>query len=134
MNFKTVLALPKTAPSAKTYKSITSIWIVWSTLYVYLWGGIQNWKCFWLKINYSQMKSLTFANWCNGGGVKKCWNLTFKVNFILQKSKVFFQILMTTNFETLYYFLKWFPIFDDSPQRLHYIWKLSLLSQVFIKT
>ena len=37
MNFKAVLALPKTTPSAQTYKSITFIWIVWSTLYVYLW-------------------------------------------------------------------------------------------------
>ena len=37
MNFKAILALPKTAPSAQTYKSITFIWIVWSTLYVYLW-------------------------------------------------------------------------------------------------
>ena len=36
MNFKAVLAQPKTAPSAQTYKSITFIWIVWSTLYVYL--------------------------------------------------------------------------------------------------
>ena len=36
MNFKAVLALPKTAPSAQTYKSITFIPIVWSTLYVYL--------------------------------------------------------------------------------------------------
>ena len=37
MNFKAVLALPKTARSAQTYKSIRFIWIVWSTLYVYLW-------------------------------------------------------------------------------------------------
>ena len=37
MNFKEVLALPKTARSAQTHKSIRFIWIVWSTLYVYLW-------------------------------------------------------------------------------------------------
>mgnify|MGYP006863840669 CR=1 FL=1 len=37
MYFKAVLALPKTAPSAQTCKSITFIWIVWSTLYIYLW-------------------------------------------------------------------------------------------------
>ena len=36
MNFKAVLALPKTARSAQTHKSISFIWIVWSTLYVYL--------------------------------------------------------------------------------------------------
>ena len=29
--------LPKTAGSAQTHKSISFIWIVWSTLYVYLW-------------------------------------------------------------------------------------------------
>ena len=34
MNFKAVLALPKTACSAQTHKSISFIWIVWSTLYV----------------------------------------------------------------------------------------------------
>ena len=37
LNFKVVLALPKTACSAQTHKSISFIWIVWSTLYVYLW-------------------------------------------------------------------------------------------------
>ena len=26
-------------------------------------GGIQNWKCFWLKINCSQMKLPNFDNW-----------------------------------------------------------------------
>ena len=37
LNFKTVLALPKTAGSAQTHESISFIWIIWSTLYVYLW-------------------------------------------------------------------------------------------------
>ena len=37
LNFNAVLALPKTARSAQTQKSISFIWIVWSTLYVYLW-------------------------------------------------------------------------------------------------
>ena len=37
LNFKAVLALPKMARSAQTYKSISFTWIVWSTLYVYLW-------------------------------------------------------------------------------------------------
>ena len=36
LNFKAVLALPKTADSAQTLKNISFIWIVWSTLYVYL--------------------------------------------------------------------------------------------------
>ena len=36
MNFRAVLAPPKTAGSAKTHRTMSSIWIVWSTLYVYL--------------------------------------------------------------------------------------------------
>ena len=36
LNFESVLVLPKTAGSAQTNKSISFIWIVWSTLYVYL--------------------------------------------------------------------------------------------------
>ena len=34
---KVVLALPIMASSAQTHKSMSFIWIVWSTLYVYLW-------------------------------------------------------------------------------------------------
>ena len=37
LNFIAVLGLPKTAGSAKTHKSMSFIWIVWSTLYVYIW-------------------------------------------------------------------------------------------------
>ena len=45
MNFRALLVLPKTAGSVlpktagsvQTYKSMSFIWIVWSTLYVYLW-------------------------------------------------------------------------------------------------
>ena len=37
-----VLALPKTAGSAQTHKSISSKWIVWITLYVYLWQKHQS--------------------------------------------------------------------------------------------
>ena len=37
LNFKAVLALPKTALSAQTHKIISFFWIVWSTLFVYLW-------------------------------------------------------------------------------------------------
>ena len=40
-------------------------------------------KVFGLKINCRQMKSLNFAYW---RGVKKCQNLTFRVNFLHQKS------------------------------------------------
>ena len=38
LNFKAVLALPKMTRSAQTHKSISFIWIVLSTLYVYLWA------------------------------------------------------------------------------------------------
>ena len=37
LNFEALLVLPKTADSAQTHKSVSFIWIVWSTLYVYLW-------------------------------------------------------------------------------------------------
>ena len=37
LNLKADLALPKTASSAQTHKSISFIWIILSTLYVYLW-------------------------------------------------------------------------------------------------
>ena len=37
LNFKAVLELPKTTRSAQTQKSISFIWILWSTLYVYFW-------------------------------------------------------------------------------------------------
>ena len=40
LNFKAVLALPKMAGSAQTHKSISFIWILWSTLYVYLWPTV----------------------------------------------------------------------------------------------
>ena len=42
LNFKAGLALPKMARSAQTDKSISFIWIVWSTLYVYLCFYLEN--------------------------------------------------------------------------------------------
>ena len=36
LNFRAVLVLPKRAGSAKTHKSISFIWIVWSTLHTYM--------------------------------------------------------------------------------------------------
>ena len=44
LNFKAVLALPNTARSARTHKSISFIWIVWSTLYVYLCEKCKRWR------------------------------------------------------------------------------------------
>ena len=38
LNSRAVLVLPKTAGSAQTHKSMSFIWIVWCTLYVYLWS------------------------------------------------------------------------------------------------
>ena len=37
------------------------------------------------KNHHAQRKVLNFANWCSGGSVKKCQNLTVKVNFLCQK-------------------------------------------------
>ena len=42
--FRAVLVLPKTAGSAQTYKSMSFIWIVWSTLYVYLCPHLASWQ------------------------------------------------------------------------------------------
>ena len=38
LNFKAVFVLPKTASSAQTHKNLSFVWIVWSTLYEYLWS------------------------------------------------------------------------------------------------
>ena len=45
MNSRAVLALPKTAGSAQTHQIMSFIWIVWSTLYVYLCFQHQNYFC-----------------------------------------------------------------------------------------
>ena len=37
------------------------------------------------KNQHTQRKLLNFDNWVNGVGVKKCQNMTFKVNFLCQK-------------------------------------------------
>ena len=44
LNFKAVLALPNMARSAQAHKSISFIWIVWSTLNVYLWVSPKEWS------------------------------------------------------------------------------------------
>ena len=43
--FRAVLVLPKTAGSAQTCRSMSFIWIVWSTLYVYLWIPPKKLRC-----------------------------------------------------------------------------------------
>ena len=48
MNFTLVLALPKMARSAQTHKSIGFIWMVWSTLYVYLCALSENIVILWI--------------------------------------------------------------------------------------
>ena len=59
MNFRAVLALPKTAGSAQTHKSMSFIWIVWSTLYVYLWRTGE--FAFWLKAINNTLQNLKGA-------------------------------------------------------------------------
>ena len=47
------------------------------------------------KNQYTQIKLLNFENWCNGevsNSVKKCKNLTFKVNVLSQKLLEFFLV------------------------------------------
>ena len=65
-NFKEVLALPKTAHSAQTYKSISFTWIVWSTLYVYLWDLPKLWTTFSNISKFVLSKSFfCVKNWSN---------------------------------------------------------------------
>ena len=52
-------------------------------------------KRFLPKNQHSQRKLLNFENWVNGQvskSAKKCQNLTFKINFLCQKSSKFFSI------------------------------------------
>ena len=59
--FKAVLVLPKTAGSSQTHKSRSFIWIVWSTLYVYLWANpLSIWTGFF------QFSSLKYRVWWTG--------------------------------------------------------------------
>ena len=53
LTFRAVLVLPKTAGSAQTHKSMSFIWIVWSTLYVYFWLEFEidlPFEIFWYEI------------------------------------------------------------------------------------
>ena len=45
LNFRAALMQPKTAASAQTLKSMSFIWTVWSTLYVYLWSESRYFFC-----------------------------------------------------------------------------------------
>ena len=44
------------------------------------------------KNQHTQRKLLNFENWCSGEVSKKSQNLTFKVNFLFQKSSESFSI------------------------------------------
>ena len=66
MNFKAVLVLPKTAGSAQTHKSVSFIWIVWSTQYVYLWRIPQ----------IASTDELTEC-WKIRQGTERRWDMTF---------------------------------------------------------
>ena len=91
-------------------------------------GGIQNKKGFWLKI-YCQMKSLNFANWCNGEVSKSAeiWHsksIFYSNNhpnlsdfFFIEEYKfrsTLFCYLHFLIFQSIC-FPKWRPIFDSLP-------------------
>ena len=59
MNFSAVLVLPKTAGSAQTHKRMSFIWIVWSTLYVYLWWWTKDGR------KHSKTQGLFITNRCD---------------------------------------------------------------------
>ena len=56
-----VLALPKTVGSAQTHKNISFIWIVWSTLYVYLWVKCELQDC---DLQASAWEKICFSTCC----------------------------------------------------------------------
>ena len=72
LNTKAVLVLPKTAGSAHKHKSISFIWIFWSTLYVYL--------CFRLDLLLPSLASngiLRTSHHCSISRIlAHCWFLT----------------------------------------------------------
>ena len=97
MNFRAVLVLPKTAGSAQTHKSMSCIWIVWSTLYVYLWikpGNIM------IDTNYRHICSET----SNPNPIRWRWgfDLDFPSHKKEEKSRIFFLNDTLINTKTVY--------------------------------
>ena len=103
MNFKAVLALPKTARSAQTHKRISFIWIVWSTLCIsLLWkstfGDHVNasqitkrfsWFNFWAKIYIwlaVQPCALKVRSYSNIGLQKNTLEITFYIFVLISLS------------------------------------------------
>ena len=72
--------------------------------------GMQNWKDFCLKINIHKGNCWILRIGIVGG-VKKCKNSYFKVNFLSKKSSQSFSFFFIWRI----HFLKWCPIFDSSP-------------------
>ena len=74
MNFSAVLVLPKTATSAQIHENMSFIWIVWSTLYVYLWkrgrkkGKSSKVEC--KKCHFNSVLSVSFAKY------RQFWNIS----------------------------------------------------------
>ena len=75
LNFRAVLVLPKTTGSAQTHKSMSFIWIVWSTLYEYLWVAFI--CCCYFKI-------MTILMFCTISWFIKIWKKSelFLINLI----------------------------------------------------
>ena len=91
MNFKAVLALPKTAHSAQTHKSISFIWIVWSTLYVYLCNQHKTFDllqiyfniCPWVKISPKILFSFQKSSHYEWGGLQNYFPVGYRRTFIV---------------------------------------------------
>ena len=79
MNFRAVLVLPKTVGSAKTHKSMSFIWIVWSTLYVYLWLRVHHTSlsCF----CFSLLTLLLTIYWPPSPSPPRSWRLFSSIPF-----------------------------------------------------
>ena len=73
--------LPKTAGSAQTYKSMSFIWIVWSTLYVYLCPHLASWQ--------EARKAIHSSNLLL---VSSCWEKREKIGRKNHETKCFFAV------------------------------------------
>ena len=89
--------LPKTTGSAQTHKSMSFIWIVWSTLHIYLWPRAGHWIK-WRQVHTtSQDYQITLSNFCTKENIPK-ETLAFSL------SNLTFISLMSTRISSRHFF------------------------------
>ena len=103
MNFKAVLVLPNTARSAQTHKSISFNYIVWSTLYVYLWlkSGLFPIKDWFIKMQTRTVVSILLF------GFEFLWISLYllifdcETRFVIQKLDIIFWVRFCSTLQTM---------------------------------